>query len=163
MSGALAAQLGLGAERWPGEAEVKVRMGLHTGEPTLGEEGYLGLDVVRGARIASAAHGGQVLVSETTHALLPADLPGGAKIIDLGQHSLKDLERAEHLFQIVGPGFAQTSRRRAPTRPVGTRKTSSDGSTNLLTAASRPCSRGLILEKMESGRWLLKRRDDRTT
>ena len=79
--------------------------GLHTGEPTLGEEGYLGLDVVRGARIASAAHGGQVLVSETTRALLPADLPGGAEIIDLGQHSLKDLERAEHLFQVVAPGL----------------------------------------------------------
>jgi class 3 adenylate cyclase len=77
-------------------------MGLHTGEPTLGEAGYLGLDVVRGARIASAAHGGQVLVSETTRALLPADLPGGAEIIDLGQHSLKDLERAEHLLQING-------------------------------------------------------------
>jgi class 3 adenylate cyclase len=54
-------------------------MGLHTGEPTLGEEGYLGLDVVRGARIASAAHGGQVLVSETTRALLPADLPGARR------------------------------------------------------------------------------------
>ena len=80
-------------------------MGSHTGEPTLGEVGYLGLDVVRGARIASAAHGGQVLVSETTRALLPADLPGGAEIIDLGQHSLKDLERAEHLFQIVAPGL----------------------------------------------------------
>jgi class 3 adenylate cyclase len=129
VSGALAAQLGLGAERWPGEAEVKVRMGLHTGEPTLGEEGYLGLDVVRGARIASAAHGGQVLVSETTRALLPADLPGGAEIIDLGQHSL-NLER--RIDEFVNRGLSSVFER-------------------------------FDLEKMESGRWLLKRRDDRTT
>ena len=53
--------------------------GLHTGEPTLGEEGYLGLDVVRGARIASAAHGGQVLVSETTRALLLTTCPGARR------------------------------------------------------------------------------------
>jgi class 3 adenylate cyclase len=129
VSGALAAQLGLGVERWPGEAEVKVRMGLHTGEPTLGEEGYLGLDVVRGARIASAAHGGQVLVSETTRALLPADLPGGAEIIDLGQHSL-NLER--RIDEFVNRGLSSVFEK-------------------------------FDLEKMDSGRWLLKRRDDRVT
>jgi class 3 adenylate cyclase len=163
VSGALAAQLGLGAERWPGEAEVKVRMGLHTGEPTLGEEGYLGLDVVRGARIASAAHGGQVLVSETTRALLPADLSGGAEIIDLGQHSLKDLERAEHLFQVVAPGLRSDF---PPPRadPAGGHKE------DLERRIDEFVNRGLSsvferfdLEKMESGRWLLKRRDDRTT
>ena len=117
-------------------------MGLHTGEPTLGEEGYLGLDVVRGARIASAAHGGQVLVSETSRALLPADLPGGAEIIDLGQHSLKDLERAEHLFQVVAPGLRSDF---PPPRadPAGGHKEDlGDGSMSLSTAASRPCSRG---------------------
>ena len=99
-------------------------MGLHTGEPTLGEEGYLGLDVVRGARIASAAHGGQVLVSETTRALLPADLPGGAEIIDLGQHSLKTWSGPSTCSKWLRRGFAQIFRRRAPTQPVGTRKTS---------------------------------------
>ena len=98
--------------------------GLHTGEPTLGEEGYLGLDVVRGARIASAAHGGQVLVSETTRALLPADLPGGAEIIDLGQHSLKTWSGPSTCSKWLRRGFAQIFRRRAPTQPVGTRKTS---------------------------------------
>jgi class 3 adenylate cyclase len=103
--GALAAQRRIAAEAWPEQAEVKVRMGLHTGEPTLGEEGYLGLDVVRGARIAAAAHGGQILVSETTRALLPAELPDGAEIVDLGEHSLKDLERPERLFQLVAPGL----------------------------------------------------------
>jgi class 3 adenylate cyclase len=102
-AGALDAQRRLAAERWPADVEVKVRMGLHTGEPTLGEEGYLGLDVVRGARIAAAAHGGQILVSESTRALLPAELPEGATLVDLGEHSLKDLDRRERLFQLVAP------------------------------------------------------------
>jgi class 3 adenylate cyclase len=104
-AGAIATQRRLAAEEWPDGAEVKVRMGVHTGEPTLGEEGYLGLDVVRGARIAAAAHGGQILLSETTRALLPTQLPDGAAIVDLGEHSLKDLERPEHLYQLVAPGL----------------------------------------------------------
>jgi len=163
VSGALAAQLRLGAERWPEGTEVKVRMGLHTGEPTLGEEGYLGLDVVRGARIASAAHGGQVLVSETTRALLPSELPGGAEIIDLGQHSLKDLERAEHLFQLVAPGLRSDF---PPPRadPAGGQKE------DLERRIDEFVNRGLSsvferfdLEKMESGQWLMRRRDDRAS
>ena len=159
VSGALAAQLRLGAERWPDETEVRVRMGLRTGEPTLGEEGYLGLDVVRGARIASAAHGGQVLVSETTRALLPSELPGGAEIIDLGQHSLKDLERAERLFQVVAPGLRSDF---PPPRadPAGGQKE------DLERRIDEFVNRGLSsvferfdLEKMESGQWLMRRRD----
>jgi len=104
-AGAIETQRRLVAEEWPNGVEVKVRMGVHTGEPTLGEEGYLGLDVVRGARIAAAAHGGQILVSETTRALLPTPLPDGGEIVDLGQHSLKDLERPERLFQLTAPGL----------------------------------------------------------
>ena len=57
--------------------EVLVRMGLHTGEPTVGDEGYVGLDVVRAARICSAGHGGQILLSETTRALLGNDVARG--------------------------------------------------------------------------------------
>jgi class 3 adenylate cyclase len=106
VAGSLAAQRGLVAESWPGEVEVKVRMGLHTGEPTLSEEGYLGLDVVRGARIANAAHGGQILVSETTRVLLPHELPGGAELVDLGEHALKDIDRPERLYQLNAPGLA---------------------------------------------------------
>jgi hypothetical protein len=83
-----------------------VRMGLHTGEPTLGDEGYLGIDVVRGARVAAAAHGGQIVISEATRALLPAELPDGASIIDLGEHTLKGMDRPERLFQIEAPGLA---------------------------------------------------------
>ena len=59
-------------------------MGLHTGEPSVGDEGYLGLDVVRAARICSAGHGGQILLSETTRALLGNDLPEGVAVVDLG-------------------------------------------------------------------------------
>jgi class 3 adenylate cyclase len=105
VAGALAAQRRSAAARWPGDVEVRVRMGLHTGEPILGEEGYLGLDVVRGARIAAAAHGGQVLISESTRALLPSELPDGAEILDLGEHSLKDFDRPERLFQLTAPGL----------------------------------------------------------
>jgi class 3 adenylate cyclase len=89
----------LAAHEWPGGAQVRVRMGLHTGEPAVGDEGYIGLDVVRAARICSAGHGGQVLLSETTRALVGADLPGGVSVRDLGEQKLKDV-RAEHIFQL---------------------------------------------------------------
>lgn len=61
VAGAVAAQRALAEHEWPNSAQVRVRMGLHTGEPSVGEEGYLGLDVVRAARICSAGHGGQIL------------------------------------------------------------------------------------------------------
>ena len=66
VSAAVDAQRDLAAQAWPEGAEVTVRMGLHTGEPAVGDEGYIGLDVVRAARICSAGHGGQILLSETT-------------------------------------------------------------------------------------------------
>jgi class 3 adenylate cyclase len=93
------AQQALAAHAWPEDTEVRVRMGLHTGEPAVGDEGYVGLDVVRAARICAAAHGGQVLVSETTKALVPE-----AEFRDLGEHRLKDLERGVRLYQLVVPG-----------------------------------------------------------
>src|SRR5262249_12596626 len=68
--GAVAAQRALAENDWLDGVDVKVRMGLHTGEPSVGDEGYVGLDVVRAARICSAGHGGQILLSETTRALL---------------------------------------------------------------------------------------------
>ncbi len=75
-------------------------MGLHTGEPTLGEEGYLGLDVVRAARICSAGHGGQILVSETTRALLGNDVPSGVSVRDLGEQRLKDVQH-ERVYELA--------------------------------------------------------------
>ena len=78
---------------------MRVRMGLHTGEPQLGEHGYVGIDVVRAARICSAGHGGQILLSETTRALLGNALPTGACVLDLGQQNLKDIQH-ERIFQL---------------------------------------------------------------
>jgi hypothetical protein len=78
-------------------------MGLHTGEPSVGDEGYLGLDVVRAARICSAGHGGQILLSETTRALLGNELPDGVAIVDLGQQNLKDVQH-ERIFQLAVDG-----------------------------------------------------------
>jgi class 3 adenylate cyclase len=105
LEAAAAAQRSLRGHAWPGETELRVRMGIHTGEPTIGEEGYLGLDVVRGARICSAAHGGQALVSETTRALVRGDEPPDVELRDLGEHHLKDLDHPERLYQLVAPGL----------------------------------------------------------
>jgi Adenylate and Guanylate cyclase catalytic domain len=96
---AVSAQRALRDHTWPRDAEVRVRMGLHTGEPAVGEEGYVGLDVVRAARICSAGHGGQILVSETTRALVGNQLPDGVSVRDLGEAHLKDIQH-EHVYQL---------------------------------------------------------------
>ena len=103
VAGAVDAQRALAQHTWPDGAEVRVRMGLHTGEPTVGEEGYLGLDVVRAARICSAGSGGQILLSETTRALLGNDVPDGASVVDLGRQNLKDIQH-ERIFQLALDG-----------------------------------------------------------
>ncbi|HEY7707861.1 MAG TPA: adenylate/guanylate cyclase domain-containing protein [Gaiellaceae bacterium] len=100
VAGAVSAQRALGEHEWPEGAEVRVRMGLHTGEPTVGEEGYLGMDVVRAARICSAGHGGQILLSETTRALVGNNIPEGSEIRDLGEATLKDVQH-ERIFQLA--------------------------------------------------------------
>jgi class 3 adenylate cyclase len=100
VAGAVATQRALAAHEWPRSADVRVRMGVHTGEPSVGEEGYLGLDVVRAARICSAGHGGQILLSETTRALLGNDLPDGVSVVDLGQQSLKDVQH-ERIYELT--------------------------------------------------------------
>jgi class 3 adenylate cyclase len=100
VAGGVAAQRALAAEEWPDGVEVKVRMGLHTGEPSVGEEGYVGLDVVRAARICSSGHGGQILLSETTRALLGGDLPEGTEMRDLGVQPLKDVGE-ERIYQLA--------------------------------------------------------------
>jgi len=102
---AVDAQRALRRHEWPNGKEVRVRMGLHTGEPHLGDEGYLGIDVVRAARIAAAGHGGQILVSETTRALLGNRLPEGAAVHDLGEQNLKDIQH-EHIFELTVDGHS---------------------------------------------------------
>ena len=86
---------------WPEGAAVRVRMGIHTGEPQRTSDGYVGLDVHRAARIMSAGHGGQILLSQTTCNLVEQDLPDDVNLRDLGEHRLKDLGRPRRLFQLV--------------------------------------------------------------
>src|SRR6266496_4552689 len=105
ISAAVDAQRALASHPWPEGAAVRVRMGLHTGEPSLTSEGYVGLDVHRAARIMSAGHGGQVLLSQTTRDLVEHALPEGAHLQDLGAHRLKDLQRPSHLYQLVMAGL----------------------------------------------------------
>ena len=99
------AQRALAAHPWPEGASVRVRMGIHTGEPARAAEGYVGLDVHRAARIMSAAHGGQVLLSQATATLVEQDLPDDVSLRDLGEHRLKDLGRPRRLFQLVISGL----------------------------------------------------------
>lgn len=105
LSAAVAAQRALAAYSWPQGVAVRVRMGLHTGEPSRVTEGYVGLDVHRAARIMSAAHGGQVLLSQTTRDLVAHDGTEGGSLRDLGEHRLKDFEQAMRLYQVVIPGL----------------------------------------------------------
>ncbi len=101
VSAAVAGQRALARHGWTEGMTVRVRMGLHTGEPEFTPEGYIGLDVHHTARIMGAAHGGQILLSATTRALVEHELPAEVSLRDLGEHRLKDLQRPSHLFQVV--------------------------------------------------------------
>ncbi len=105
VSASVDAQRALALHPWPEGARVRVRMGIHTGAGILGGDNYVGLDVHRASRIAAAGHGGQVLLSKTTAALVAADLPVGVSVRDLGDHELKDIGRAERLHQLVIDGL----------------------------------------------------------
>ncbi len=89
------------AQRALGDGPIRVRMGIHTGTPHLSDEGYVGQDVHKGARIAAAGHGGQVLVSKDTRELAGVDVD----LTDLGEHRLKDFERPVWIFQLGSDRF----------------------------------------------------------
>ncbi len=103
VAAAVAGQRSLGAHSWPEDRPLRVRMGIHTGEPAVREDDYVGLDVHRVARISSAAHGGQVLVSDATHQLLGDEPLPDVHLRDLGEHLLKDLPAPERLFTLQAP------------------------------------------------------------
>jgi WD40 repeat protein/class 3 adenylate cyclase/energy-coupling factor transporter ATP-binding protein EcfA2 len=103
VAAAVDAQMALARHAWPDSASVRVRMGVHTGEPLVADDHYVGVDVHRGARIAAAAHGGQALVSERTRDLVGDATPSPLR--DLGAHRLKDLPEAERLYQLVIDGL----------------------------------------------------------
>lgn len=100
VAAAAAVQRAHAAHPWPHGGEVRMRVGLHTGEPTLGEEGYLGLDVVRAARLCGLCQGGQVLLSETTRALVGSKPPPGVSLFPLGERHLKDIDEPEQVYEL---------------------------------------------------------------
>jgi YVTN family beta-propeller protein len=106
LAAAVAGQRALAAHAWPEGVQVRVRMGIHTGEPLAAEGRYIGLGVHRAARISAAGHGGQVLISNATRELVEDDLPPDVDLRDLGEHRLKDLDRPERLFQLEIEGLA---------------------------------------------------------
>ena len=100
LDAAVQAQVALFATKWPNDATIRVRMGLHTGAGVRGGDDYVGLDVNRTARIAAAGHGGQVLISDATRSLVSSALPEGLRLQPLGSYRLKDLPEPEALWQV---------------------------------------------------------------
>jgi AAA domain/Adenylate and Guanylate cyclase catalytic domain len=98
-------QQALAAHAWPGAEQVRVRMGIHTGEAEKSAAGLVGLEVHRAARVAAVGYGGQVLVSEAAAVLMRDGHPRGASLADLGVHRLKDLGRPERIFQVRAAGL----------------------------------------------------------
>jgi peptide/nickel transport system substrate-binding protein len=105
VAAAVEAQQAIGGHAWPDGAQVRVRMGIHTGEPSVGDEGYHGLGLHRGARICAAGHGGQILLSNATRELIEDELTDGLVLTDLGEKRLKDLDRPERIAQLDYPGM----------------------------------------------------------
>jgi predicted ATPase/class 3 adenylate cyclase len=105
LEAALFAQLALLEEEWSVEGDVRVRMALHTGVAEERNADYFGPSVNRVARLLSAGHGGQVLLSAATHEMVRDQLPAGVSLLDLGERQLKDLFRPERVFQLIAPGL----------------------------------------------------------
>ncbi len=101
IAAAVAAQRAIAAHAWPAGVELRLRMGLHSGEPLVTGDGFVGLSVHKAARICAAGHGGQVLMSSTTRELAEDGLPEDVVLLDLGDHMLKDFDRPERLTQVV--------------------------------------------------------------
>lgn len=128
VAAAVAMQRALATAAWPEGGAVRVRIGLHTGEPIRTAAGYTGLDVIRGARIRDAGHGGQVLLSKSTAALVEDALLDGLSLRDLGAYRLKNLPRPERIFQLIiqdlladfPPLRSLDTRERAPGRVLTT-------------------------------------------
>jgi DNA-binding NarL/FixJ family response regulator/class 3 adenylate cyclase len=105
---AVAAQRALAAHEWPEGVDLRVRIGIHTGEATLVGDQYVGLAVHRAARICDAGHGGQTLLTETTRSLLEEAEFDGFELRDLGPHTLKDFDRPLQIYQVTIPGLLGT-------------------------------------------------------
>ncbi|HEX5040796.1 MAG TPA: adenylate/guanylate cyclase domain-containing protein [Candidatus Limnocylindria bacterium] len=149
VAAAVQAQRALAAEPWPEGAEIRVRIGLHTGEASFSAKTYVGLHVHRASRIASVGHGGQVLLSSETRALVGRSLPDGVELRDLGEHRLKDLEHPEHLWQLVIPDL------RSDFAPIASLEaTPNNLPTRLTTFLGREREIGEVGELLETHRLL---------
>ncbi|HEY5488684.1 MAG TPA: adenylate/guanylate cyclase domain-containing protein [Candidatus Limnocylindrales bacterium] len=129
-------------QEWPSGARVRVRLGLHTGEPVVGEEGYTGLDVVRAARIAADGRGGQILLSEATRAIVGDDLPQGVDVRELGSRTLKDIDKPEPLYELVygaqeSEPEPQSAQSDSPTGPMPSDLTDINGWLQIASQAAR--------------------------
>ncbi len=109
LEAAIAIQRSLGTRVWPDETSVRVRIGLHTGRPTLTESGYVGLAVHIAARICAVGHGGQIVLSSATVRAVEASLPPGVGLRLLGAHRLQGLRDPETLFQLEADGLLPAS------------------------------------------------------
>ena len=105
VAAAVGAQLALATFAWPADAEVLVRIGLHTAEPHQDDDGYVGIGVHRAARICDAARGGQILVSNATAGIIEDSELQEVELVDLGTHHLSGLPRAQRLFQVTVEGL----------------------------------------------------------
>src|SRR3954452_20119034 len=116
IGGAVAADQALASHDWPEGAVFRVRIGVHTGEPQRTGDGYVGIDLHRASRIGDAGHGGQILVSDATRALVGDTVA----LRELGEFRLDGLERPERLYQVVAEGLAAQvpSPRGAPQQPA---------------------------------------------
>ena len=117
VAAAVAIQRAIGARAWPDDLEVRVRVGIHSGRPTLTDVGYIGLAVHTTARVCSAAHGGQIVLSGGARAAAESSVPADVRFRSLGRHRLPGLPEAEALFQAQAKGLrgrfpkARTGRR----------------------------------------------------
>jgi class 3 adenylate cyclase len=102
---AVSIQRTLGGRTWPDDLECRIRAGIHSGRPTLTDTGYIGLSVHTAARVCSAAHGGQIVVSGETKAAIEQSLPPGLSLRTLGPHRLPGLTKAEALYQVEAEGL----------------------------------------------------------
>jgi predicted ATPase/class 3 adenylate cyclase len=135
VAAAVSAQRSLAARRWPEGVDVRVRIGVHTGEAEVRDGDYVGLDVHRAARICAAGHGGQVLISSSARELVVDELPADVALRDVGEHRLKDLDRPEHLFQLVVGDLP------AAFPPLASLSPGSDGANGLPAAPNRTIGR----------------------
>ena len=137
LAAAIGAQHGLGRESWDAIGNLRVRMGIHTGDSEAREGDHFGPTMNRTARIMAAGHGGQVLLSAAAKAMVATHLPPGASCRDLGSHRLKDLTLPEHLFQLLHDGLATEF----PPSPLSTPDSTICRYSPLLSLAGRQRSR----------------------